>query len=130
MTDACVCCFVREIARVSCSASPGTRIAAARGAGEGTRALSLSAPLRKRVAPLSEGRMLRLETLIELEFLNSSFSSLLYLIGIRQTIIYRALRADSISINSALPPSLLCPCRATEVRGRRSSWSNKTINNQ
>ena len=41
--------------------------------------------------------------LFELKIINSSFSSLSSYI-IRQTIIYRAIRGNSISINSTLPP--------------------------
>ena len=57
--------------------------------------------------------MMRLESLIELKFLNSNFSSsnssircfrARPLIAIGQTSIYRAIRGNSISVNSTLPP--------------------------
>ena len=69
------------------------------------------------VAQYSEGRTIRLETLIELKFLDSSFSSsnssirlvrAYPLIDIRQSAPGRAIRADSISVNSTLPPSYVC----------------------
>ena len=62
---------------------------------------------------VSEGGMMRLETLIELKFHNSSFSSSNFsirafracpLIKIRQTVPCRAIRGNSISVNSTLPP--------------------------
>ena len=49
----------------------------------------------------SEGGMLRLETLIDLKFINSSFSNLLSKFD--KTVLYRAIRADGISVNSTLP---------------------------
>ena len=54
---------------------------------------------------LSEGGMIRLETLIGLKFLDSSFSS--FLIETRQAILYRAIRANSISVSSNYSPRLL-----------------------
>ena len=51
----------------------------------------------------SEGGMMRLETLIELKCLNSSCSSLSS-IEIEQTVPCRAIRGNSISVNSTLPP--------------------------
>ena len=66
-------------------------------------------------AQVSEGGTIRLETLLELKFLDSSFSSsnisirafrAYYLVEIRQTILCRAFRGNSISVNSILPPSL------------------------
>ena len=48
--------------------------------------------------------MIQLETLIELKFFNLTFQAY-PLIELRQTILYRAIRADSISINSTLSPS-------------------------
>ena len=54
-------------------------------------------------APFSEGGMIRLETLIELKLLNSSFS----LIEIRQAVPCRAIRGNGISVSSTLPPFLL-----------------------
>ena len=62
---------------------------------------------------VSEGGMIRLETLIERKFLNSSFSNSNFsirvvraypLIKLRQTILNRAIRGDSISVSSTLPP--------------------------
>ena len=50
----------------------------------------------------SEGGMIWLETLIELKF--RAFRDY-PLIEIRQTILYRAIRGNSISVNSTLPPS-------------------------
>ena len=50
--------------------------------------------------------MIRLETLTELKILNSSFS-LFSFIELRQSIIYRAIRANNISINT-VPPSYFC----------------------
>ena len=47
--------------------------------------------------------MIRLEIIIELKFLNSGFSSL-PLVEIRQTAPRRAIRGNSISVNSTLPP--------------------------
>ena len=47
--------------------------------------------------------VIRLETLIELKCLNSFFR-VYPLVEIRQTVPYRAMRADSISVNSTLPP--------------------------
>ena len=52
----------------------------------------------------SEGGMIRLETLIELKPQFENFE--LVLIEIRQTVPCRAIRGDSISVNSALPPLL------------------------
>ena len=60
--------------------------------------------------------MIWLETLIELKFLNSSFSSF-SLIEIRQTILCRAIRADGVSINSILPPLLHSQSDDMETRG-------------
>ena len=55
--------------------------------------------------PLSEGGTIRFETLIEPKFVNSSLlSCFVHLIGIRQTIVYRAIRANCISVDSTLPP--------------------------
>ena len=51
----------------------------------------------------SEVGMIRLETLIELKILNYP------LIKVRQTVLHRAIRGNSISVNSTLPPSLLRP---------------------
>ena len=51
--------------------------------------------------------MMWLETLIELNFLNSSF--LIYPLEIRQTVPCRAVRGNSISVNSALAPSYKGP---------------------
>ena len=72
-------------------------------------------PHQARLQPGSEGAMMIWsETLIALKFLNSSCSSsncairafrACRLIGIRQTVLCRAIRGDSISVNSALPPS-------------------------
>ena len=62
----------------------------------------------------SEGGMMRLETLVELKFLNSSFSSSNFsirafraypLVEIEQTVPCRAIRGNSLSVNSTLPPS-------------------------
>ena len=56
----------------------------------------------------------RLGTLIELKFIGLSFSSsnlsiryvrAYYLVEIRQTVPCRAIRGNSISVNSTLPPS-------------------------
>ena len=64
----------------------------------------------------SEGGMIRFETLIELKCLNSSFSNSNFsirafraypLIETRQMVPCRAIRGNSISVNSALPPSQL-----------------------
>ena len=61
----------------------------------------------------SEGGMKRLENLIELQFLNSNFSSSNFsiqafracpLIEIRQAAPCRAIRGDGISVNNTLPP--------------------------
>ena len=46
-----------------------------------------------------------LVTLVELKFLNSSFSSFFLLLEIRPCIIYRAVRASRISVSSVLPQS-------------------------
>ena len=53
----------------------------------------------------SEVGMIRLETLIELELLNFRAFRACPLIEIRRAILYRAIRADSISVKSSLPPS-------------------------
>ena len=60
----------------------------------------------------SEGGMIRLETLIELKFLNSSFSSCSP-IEMRQTARCRAIRGNSISVNSTLPPPLIVGARSS-----------------
>ena len=61
----------------------------------------------------SQGGMIRLGTLIELKFLNSSFSSsnlstrafrACPLVEIGRTVPCRAIRGNSISVNSTLPP--------------------------
>ena len=61
----------------------------------------------------AEGGMIRLQTLVELKFLNSSFSSsnfsirairAYHLIETRQTVPCRAIRGDGISVSSSLPP--------------------------
>ena len=52
----------------------------------------------------SEGGRMRLETLVEVKFLNSSCSSLPSF-EIRQTVPCRAIRGNGISVNSTLPPS-------------------------
>ena len=57
----------------------------------------------------SEGGMMRFETLVELKFVNYNSSSFV-IIGVRQTILYRAIRANKISINS-IPPALHLPAR-------------------
>ena len=63
----------------------------------------------------SEGWMARLETLVELEFIEFELFELKFLnlrafracplVEIRQTILHRATRADRISVNSIIPPS-------------------------
>ena len=62
-----------------------------------------------------KGGMIRLETLIELQILNSSFSSsfflfepfeLIFLLKLLQTALCRAIRGNSISVNSSPPPLL------------------------
>ena len=74
----------------------------------------------------SEGGMIRLETLNELNYVNSSISNSNFsirafraypLIGIRRTVPCRAIRGNIISVNSTLPPSYTwtthapaCPC--------------------
>ena len=63
----------------------------------------------------SEVGMIRLETLIELNIVSSSCSSLIIIRLVFETIIYRAIRADSISVNSTLPPLL---ASSTCVRAR------------
>ena len=52
-----------------------------------------------------EGVMIRLETLIELQFLNSRVFRACPLIEIRQTVPGRAIRGNSISVSSTLPSS-------------------------
>ena len=53
----------------------------------------------------SEGGMMRLETLIELKLLNSiRVVQACPLVEIRQTAPCRAIRGDSISVSSTLPP--------------------------
>ena len=73
-----------------------------------------ASPSRLRSRPSSEGGMIRLETLIELRFLNSNFSSSKFsirafraypLIEIRQTVPCRAIQGNIISVSSTLPPS-------------------------
>ena len=54
---------------------------------------------------ISKGVMMRLETLIELEFLNSGAFRACPLVEIRQAVPCRAIRGNSISVNSTLPPS-------------------------
>ena len=75
----------------------------------------LARPAAASVGGRSEGGMMRLETLIELKCLNSSFSSsdlfirafrAYPLIEPRQTAPGRAVRGDSISVSSTLPPPL------------------------
>ena len=62
-------------------------------------------PRELAAAPFRRG-MLRLETLIELRFLDSSCSSrVVCLIQGRQTVIYRAIRANGISVDRIIPPS-------------------------
>ena len=56
--------------------------------------------------PPSEGGMIRLEALVELISIRAF--RVLCLVGSRQTIIYRAIRAESISISSIIPPSYSC----------------------
>ena len=63
----------------------------------------------------SEGGRIPLETLIELKFFNSSFSSF-NIIESRQIILYQAIRANSISSNSILPPSYPCGSWARQRR--------------
>ena len=53
--------------------------------------------------------------LVELKFLNSSFSSLSSLMEIRQIVPCRAIRAHSISVSSTFPPSFYnCPMLRSE----------------
>ena len=78
------------------------------------------------VVIISEGGMIRLEPSLSSNFSIRSFRAY-PLIEIRQTVPYRAIRADSISINSILPPSccallnsdIFClngPCSKSESR--------------
>ena len=62
----------------------------------------------------SEGGMMQLETLLELKLFNSSFSNstlsirvvrAFLLLKLNKNNLYRAIRADSISVNCTLPPS-------------------------
>ena len=53
-------------------------------------------------ACISEGKMIRFETLIELKRLNSSFSSSSSYRKQTKTSIYRAVRGNSIQVNSTL----------------------------
>ena len=73
--------------------------------------------LATRQQDFSEGGMIRLEALIELKFLDSRCSSSTLsiravraypLIEIRQAAPCRAIRGNSISVNSTLPPSQVC----------------------
>ena len=67
-----------------------------------------------------KGGMIRLETLVELKF-PIRVVRVYPLIETRQTSIDRAIRADSISINSILPPSLL-------HRVKLAPWYGQTAN--
>ena len=83
---------------------------------------------------LRKGRMIRLETLIELKSLNSSFSSFFLLIEIRQTVPYRAIRGNSISVNSTLPPLiphlaiLFCPAPRWDKSGGENKLKTNKLN--
>ena len=67
---------------------------------------------------ISEGGMIRLESLLELKFINSSISSSNFsirafraypLVEIRRTVPCRAIRGSSISVSSIIPPSTRHP---------------------
>ena len=75
---------------------------------------------------VSEGGMIRLESLVELKFLNSSFSSLSSYWNYRQAAPRRAIRADSITIDSIPPSSALQSVFIISNR-KTSNWASQIL---
>ena len=73
----------------------------------------------------SEGRMLRSETLIELNFINSSCSSLSSCRNHTNTVPCRVTRVDGISVSSTLPPSGCSHPAAAPARGNLLRLNHK-----
>ena len=74
---------------------------------------------------ISEGGMIRLETLFEHTFVNSSFLRVDPLIEIGQIVSCRAIRGNSISVNSTLPPLSISTSNALKkfkAQGSGCDW--------